>query len=95
MDAGSATLDQVKPLVGLLPVDREVPLFVFDAGYNGVALGHGLADTRAEVLVRMASTRVFHPDSHPRRDGTVRRPLSTATSRSSHGAIRRIDVASP
>src|ERR1022692_3115146 len=56
MDAGAATVDQVKRLVGLLPSDREVPLFVFDAGYDGVALGQGLNGTRAEVLVRIAST---------------------------------------
>ncbi|MGP8062061.1 MAG: NF041680 family putative transposase [Acidimicrobiales bacterium] len=74
MDAGAATLDQVKRLVGLLPRDREVPLFVFDAGYDGVALGHGLADTRADVLVRIASTRVFHPDPAPRPSGTMGRP---------------------
>jgi hypothetical protein len=74
MDAGAATVDQVKRLVGLLPRDREVPLFVFDAGYDGVALGHGLADTRAEVLVRIASTRVFHPDPAPRPSGTMGRP---------------------
>jgi hypothetical protein len=78
LDAGSATPDQVQRLVGLLPVDREVPLFVFDAGHDGVALGHGLADPRAEVLVRMASTRVFHPHPHPHphphRDGTDGRP---------------------
>jgi hypothetical protein len=74
MDGVDATVDQVKRLVGLLPSDGEVPLFVFDAGYDGVALGHGLADTGAEVLVRIASTRVFHPDPEPRRDGTVGRP---------------------
>jgi hypothetical protein len=74
MEAGTATLDQVKRLVGLLPSDREVPLFVFDAGYDGVALGHRLSNTRAEVLVRIASTRVFHPDPEPRRDGTIGRP---------------------
>jgi hypothetical protein len=74
MDAGGATVDQVKRLVGLLPDDREVPLFVFDAGYDGVALGHGLADTRAEILVRIASTRVFHPDPPPRPDRAIGRP---------------------
>jgi hypothetical protein len=74
MDDGAATLDQVKRLVGLLPRDREVPLFVFDAGYDGIALGHGLADTRAVVLMRIASTRVFHPDPAPRASGTMGRP---------------------
>ena len=74
MNAATATLDQVKRLVGLLPADREVPLFVFDAGYDGVALGRGLAGTRADVLVRIASTRVFHPDPPPRAPGAIGRP---------------------
>src|SRR5664280_1889907 len=74
MDAGAATVDQVKRLVSLLPSDGDVPLFVFDAGYDGIALGDGLRDTRAEVLVRIASTRVFHPDPEPRRAGTIGRP---------------------
>jgi hypothetical protein len=74
MDPATATLDQVKHLVGLLPADREVPLFVFDAGYDGVALGHGLTGTRADVLVRIASTRVFHPDPTPRPPGAIGRP---------------------
>jgi len=69
MDTTTATVDQVRRLVGLLPSDAEVPLFVFDAGYDGIALGDGLRDTRAEVLVRIASTRVFHPDPVPRENG--------------------------
>ena len=74
MDAAGATIDQVNQLVARLPTDREIPLFVFDAGYDAIALGHGLADTRAEVLVRIASTRVFHPDPEPHRDKTIGRP---------------------
>jgi hypothetical protein len=74
MDAGDATVGQVKRQVLLLPADREVPLFVFDAGYDGIALGHGLSGVRAEVLVRIASTRVFHPDPAPRPEGTIGRP---------------------
>jgi len=74
MDAGTATIEQVNRLVDLLPNDAEVPLFVFDAGYDGIALGDGLSDTRAQVLVRIASTRVFHPDPEPRRAGTIGRP---------------------
>ena len=73
MDGVDATIEQVKRLVALLPEGREVPLFVFDAGYDGIALGHGLADTRAQVLVRIASTRVFHPDPEPSH-GMVGRP---------------------
>jgi hypothetical protein len=73
MDGVGATIEQVKRLVALLPDDRLVPLFVFDAGYDGIALGHGLADTRAQVLVRIASSRVFHPDPEPS-PGMVGRP---------------------
>jgi hypothetical protein len=74
MNAGTSTVEQVKRLVGLLPSDGDVPLFVFDAGYDGIALGAGLRDTRAEVLVRIASGRVFHPDPEPRGEATVGRP---------------------
>jgi hypothetical protein len=74
MDAGTATVEQVKRLVGLLPSDGGVPLFVFDAGYDGIALGHGLSDTRAQLLVRIASTRVFHPDPVPRETAARGRP---------------------
>jgi hypothetical protein len=74
MDGVTATIDQVKRLVGLLGSDLNVPMFVFDAGYDGIALGHGLRSTRAEVLVRIASTRVFHPDPAPRTSGTIGRP---------------------
>jgi hypothetical protein len=45
MDAVAATIEQVQRLVDLLPDDGDVPLFVFDAGHDGIALGHGLADT--------------------------------------------------
>ena len=75
MDGVAATIEQVKRLVALLPDGREIPLFVFDAGYDGIALGHGLADTRAQVLVRIASTRVFHPDPEvPKNRGRGRPP---------------------
>ncbi|HVA73465.1 MAG TPA: NF041680 family putative transposase [Acidimicrobiales bacterium] len=74
MDATTATIDQVRRLVDLLPGDGRVPLLVFDAGYDGIALGAGLADVRAEVLVRISSSRVFHPDPAPRAPGAIGRP---------------------
>ncbi len=73
-DATQATIDQVRRLVGLLPADGEVPMFVFDAGYDPIALTHGLIDTRAQVLVRIRSDRVFHPDPDQPAAGTVGRP---------------------
>lgn len=73
-DATTATIDQVRRLTGLLGADGDVPMFVFDAGYDPIALGAGLADVRAQVLVRISSGRVFHPDPAPRAAGTVGRP---------------------
>ena len=62
----TATVDQVHTLVGRLPTDETVPLFVFDAGYDAIALTHDLTNTRAQVLVRIRSDRVFYPDPGPR-----------------------------
>lgn len=73
-DATTATIDQVQRQVDLLSDDNDVPMFVFDAGYDPIALGAGLADTRAQVLVRISSGRVFHPDPPPRTATTVGRP---------------------
>ena len=73
-DAVAATIAQVGTLVGRLPDYGPVPLFVFDAGYDPIALGAGLADTRAAILVRIRSDRVFYPDPIPAPVGTVGRP---------------------
>jgi hypothetical protein len=71
-DATTATVSQVRRLVGLLNDDGAVPMFVFDAGYDAIALGAELADERAQVLVRISSKRVFHPDPGPRPPGAGR-----------------------
>ena len=73
-DTVTATITQVGDLVGRLGDDGPVPLFVFDAGYDPIALGAGLADTRAQVLVRIRSDRLFYPDPAPPPAGTVGRP---------------------
>jgi DDE superfamily endonuclease len=70
----TATIDQVRQLLARLPADREVPMFVFDAGYDPIALGHDLADQRVQVLVRISPKRVFHPDPPPRPAGARGRP---------------------
>ncbi|HVB90616.1 MAG TPA: NF041680 family putative transposase [Acidimicrobiales bacterium] len=62
LDPVSATVEQIRHLVGLLPDDEEVPLFVFDAGYDPIAIGHDLADVRCEVLTRIRDDRVFCGD---------------------------------
>ncbi|MDH4119654.1 MAG: transposase [Acidimicrobiia bacterium] len=73
-DATTATIDQVQRLVDLLGPNSDVPMFVFDAGYDPIALSAGLADARAQILVRISSKRVFHPDPAPRGDRSIGRP---------------------
>jgi hypothetical protein len=73
-DTVAATIAQVRELVGRLGAAAAVPLFVFDAGYDPIALGAGLADARAGVLVRIRSDRIFYPDPAPAPPGTVGRP---------------------
>ena len=65
-DATSATVAQIRRLVGLLPGHGEIPLFVHDAGYDPIAIGHDLADARCEVLTRIRDDRVFYGDAPPR-----------------------------
>lgn len=88
-DTTQATIDQVRGLVDLLPSDEEVPLFVFDAGYDPIAIGHGLADTRAQVLVRIRDDRVFYTDPPPRPN----RPAGTGGRPPRHG--RRFKLSDP
>ncbi|MHB1475696.1 MAG: transposase [Dermatophilaceae bacterium] len=70
----TATIDQVRRLLARLPADLEVPMFVFDAGYDPIALGYDLAEQRVQVLVRISPKRVFHPDPPPRLAGARGRP---------------------
>jgi len=65
-DATKVTADQIRRLVRLLPGHGEVPLFVFDAGYNPIAIGHDLAEERCECLTRIRDDRVFYADPPPR-----------------------------
>jgi hypothetical protein len=65
-DATSATVEQIRRLVGLLPKQGEMPLFVFVAGYDPIAIGHDLAGERIEVLCRIRDDRVFYTDPPPR-----------------------------
>jgi DDE superfamily endonuclease len=73
-DTTTATIDQVRQTVKTLPADGEVPMFVLDAGYDPAGLSHGLADVRAQILVRIRSDRAFFTDPperppHPDRAG--------------------------
>ena len=73
-DATTATIEQIKHAVDLLPADDRAPMFVLDAGYDPIAIGAALTDTHAQILVRIRSDRVFYtdPDTPPRH--TVGRP---------------------
>jgi len=51
-----------------------VPMFVFDAGYDPIALTDGLTGTRATIVVRIRDDRVFYPDPAPPTPGTAGRP---------------------
>ncbi len=73
-DTVAATVAQLTELVGRLGDAGPVPLFVFDAGYDPIALGHDLAGTSAAILVRIRSDRLFYADPAPARPGTVGRP---------------------
>jgi DDE superfamily endonuclease len=73
-DADTATVNQVRDLVSRLGTDGGGPLFVFDAGYDAIALSAELAADRAAVLVRIRSDRVFYPDPDPAEPGRVDRP---------------------
>lgn len=77
----NATIGQVRRLVELLPADADVPMFVFDAGYDPIAIGHDLADVRCEVLCRIRDDRVFHHPTPPRPN----RPASTGGRPPRHG----------
>ncbi len=49
-------------------------MFVFDVGYDPIAITDDLADTRAQALVRISSKRVFYPEPPPRPEGRRGRP---------------------
>jgi len=78
---------QVRELAARLGDTTAVPLFVFDAGYDGtglaMALHHGADPVRCQVLVRIRGRRVFWGDPPPRQPGTTgRTPV--------HGAAFRL-----
>ena len=63
-NANQVAITQVRALVGRLPAGQ-APLFVFDAGYDAVQLGQGLARTCAAILVRLRAGRCFYADPPP------------------------------
>ncbi len=49
-------------------------MFVFDAGYDPIALTHALADVPAALVIRIRDDRVFYPDPAPPAPGQLGRP---------------------
>ena len=80
-DPTTATVAQLRRLVALFPNDGEVPLFVFEAGYDPIGIGHDLASSRCEVLCRIRDDRVFYADAPLRPN----RPYSTGGRPPRHG----------
>lgn len=71
----AVTVAQIRELTDRLGDTPEVPLFVFDAGYDPIALAYELAADRAGVLVRIKGDRVFYgPAPAARADGKPGRP---------------------
>lgn len=73
-DAVTLTLAQVSELVARLGQTKSPPLFVFDAGYDAIALTHELAGVRANLVVRIRDDRVFYTDPNPPEPGAIGRP---------------------
>ena len=69
-----ATTTQLRDLTGRLGRTEQAPVFVFDAGYDPIALTHELADLRAHLVVRIRDDRVFYTDPEPPATGTRGRP---------------------
>jgi hypothetical protein len=73
------TASQVADLVGRLDSDDPTPTFVFDAGYDPVALTDALSAVGANIVVRIRADRVFYTDPTAVAPGTVGRPRRHGT----------------
>lgn len=64
-DTGWVTAAQIRALVGRLDTGGVVPLFVFDAGYDPIALTVDVADLPVAILARIRADRVFYAAPAP------------------------------
>lgn len=86
-DTESIAAEQVRALLERMPRRSfDPPLFVFDAGYDPVALQKRLERSDTQLLVRLHSNRVFYADPEPLQKRPVGRPHR-------HGA--RFDLRAP
>jgi hypothetical protein len=73
-DIGQVSAAQVRAVVDRLEATGPAPMFVFDAGYDPIALTVDLADAAAAILVRIRSDRVFYASPASRAPGQLGRP---------------------
>ncbi len=73
-DLGQVAAAQIRALTGRLGPTEAVPMFVFDAGYDPIALTVDLADLPVAILVRIRANRVFHAAPAARAPGQMGRP---------------------
>ncbi|MEU6798666.1 transposase [Nonomuraea wenchangensis] len=67
--------EQIHAVLSLLPRrPGQVPLFVFDGGYDAVRLALAVADAPAQLLVRIRSDRCFYAAPPPEAADQVGRP---------------------
>lgn len=59
-DINRLAAQQIQGLLGRLSPREQVPIFVFDAGYDPVELALALGEARAAVLVRLRAGRCFY-----------------------------------
>jgi hypothetical protein len=78
-DTVAVTAAQVTALVTRLGSTGAVPLVVFDAGYDPIALTVALAGVRVQLLVRIRGKRVFYRDPPARAAGALGRPRRHGT----------------
>jgi hypothetical protein len=64
-NAQAVAVEQMKRLAEHLPADGEIPLFVFDAGYDSAQLTQGIGKVPVAVLVRLRADRCFYADPPP------------------------------
>src|SRR4051794_20940569 len=73
-DIGRVTAAPVRALTDRLALGPAVPLFVFDAGYDPIALTVDLADLPLAILARIRCDRVFYTAPAPAPGRTGRPP---------------------
>jgi len=64
-DTEAVAVGQIKALLAPLPAQDSIPLFLFDTGYNSVALADGLEGLPVAILVRLRCDRCFYGDPPP------------------------------